>query len=490
MFSSTLERVKRSFSGSSFAKHVMVVSGSVVVGQAISILVGPINSRLYKPGDYGTLSLFGAMFSVFGVIGTLQYEMALATADDDTEAVHLLLLCLLIVGVWTGLITAVALIAPETVAHFISKDDPQLPRYLWFLPVGVCSASLSSAFQRWAMRKHAFPQLSMMQIIQNVVASTCTVTLGFLHFGLPGLITGSVLASVYMLWRLPRLAIPDFLEQRPNLSFAGIWKAAKRHYRYPMYTTWSVLLNSMSSLVPIFLLTRGFGNTYTGYYSLCQRILFLPTLVISGAITPVFYSRAKQAQKDGTLASLTARLINSISGVNVFFAVFLAMFGEQLFMLVFGGQWRRSGQYAAALAPWMLFSFLVNPLEALPLVFDRQKASFGFQIVLFILRAGSLMLGIALKSDLLAMWLFGITSALYMLVYFIWMLKLVDGPVREVLVKLGRDFALAMVAFGACRIVMWWSHNNLWLTGALLVPVLGYFSYRGLRQILQGRAIA
>jgi|GEM_PF-7008445 len=484
---SWLERLKRSFSGSSFAKHVMVVSGSMVVGQAISVLVGPINSRLYKPSDYGTLSLFGAMFSVLGVVGTLQYEMALGTVDDDNEAVHLLLLCLLMIGIWTGIIALVALTAGDHLAHLISKDDKQFLRYLWFLPVGVCTASLSSTFSRWGMRKHAFPQLSLVQITQNIVASTCTVTLGFLHFGLRGLITGSIMSSAYMLWKLPRLTFPDLVAQKSRISLAGMWEVAARHYRFPLYTTWSVLLDSLSGLIPVFLLTRGFGNTYTGYFSLSQRIIFIPTLLISGAITPVFYSRAKQAQKDGTLAALTSKLISSISGVNVFFAVFLALFGEWLFVLVFGAQWRRSGQYAAALAPWMFFSFLVNPLEALPLVFNRQRTSFLFQIVLFFLRAGSLLTGIALHNDLLAMWLFGGASALYMLVYFIWMFRLVDGSVVEVLLKLGKDLALAFAAFGACRLVMWWSNNNRLLTSLCLAPVLAYFSFRALRQILQAR---
>ena len=218
-----------------------------------------------------------------------------------------------------------------------------------------------------------------------------------------------------------------------------------------------------------------------------QRLLFLPTMLISAAITPVFYSRAKQAHSEGKLTSLTLRLVNSISGINAFFPVFLGLFGEWLFVLVFGSQWRRAGQYSAALAPWVFFSFLVYPLEALPLILERQRTNFLFQIVQFVLRAGSLLVGIVFRNDLLAMWLFGSTSALYMLVYFVWLFKLVNGPVPMVLAKLGKDLVLALVGFGGCRLILWWSHNNLVLTSFFLVPVLIVFSIRGIRQLLLGR---
>lgn len=481
-----VDRVKQLFAGSSFAKHVMVVSGSVFIGQAISVLVGPINSRLYKPADYGTLAVFSALFNVVGVVGTLQYEMAFGTIEEDSEAFHLLVLCLILTGISTAVFVIISVTAGAPFAHWISKDDPQFIRFLWYLPFGIGFVCLFNIFSRWAMRKRAFPQLSLAQVLTNVIASTCTVGLGLFHAGFPGLIVGSVVANFYQIGTLSTLALPEYRTQRQGFTLEKLKAVAKRHYRYPLFTTWALLLNSLSVYIPIFLLAKGFGNVCTGQFSMSQRILFLPTMLISAAITPVFYSRAKQAQKEGKLTSLTLRLINSISGVNAFFPVFLALFGESLFVLVFGSQWRRAGQYSAALAPWVFFSFLIYPLEALPLIFDRQRTSFLFQMAEFVLRAGSLLVGIAFRNDLLAMWLFGSTSALYMLVYFVWLFKLVDGPVSLVLKKLGKDLALALVCFGGCRLILWWSHGNLILTSIFLVPVLIFFSIRGIRQILLG----
>jgi len=197
-----------------------------------------------------------------------------------------------------------------------------------------------------------------------------------------------------------------------------------------------------------------------------------------------------RAALDGSLARLTSRLVDSIAGINVFFSVFLALFGEWLMVLVFGAQWHRAGQYAVALAPWVLCNFLVNPLEALPLVYDRQRTAFIFQIVLLLVRTASLMVGIHFRSDLLAMWLYGSTSAVYMLAYFAWLLRLVDGPVTETLGRMGKELAFALVVFGCCRWVLEASHHNLWVTSAALIPAICFFTFRATRQLLLGRTQA
>lgn len=474
-------------SGNSFASHVLAVSGSALAAQALGVLVGPINSRLYRPVDYGTLSLFAAMFQTVCVVSTLQYQMSLATAEDDVEAMHLLALCVLFTAGCTSLVALAAFGAPGLVTRLLSRGDLQFLRYMWFLPFGICGTALYQTLQRWAMRQKAFPRLALNQVTQSLLVSTFTVTLGFLHAGVAGLITGSVIGFTYGVSNLGRLAWTQVRPLLPQLSLAGLRAAARRYYRYPLYVTWSTLLNTASGMVPVILLSRGFGSAHTGYFALCQRILFLPITLVSGAITPVFYSRAKQAQRDGTLTRLTTRLVNSITGINVFFAVFLALFGEPLFMLVFGAQWRRAGQDAAALAPWVLCNFLVNPLEALPLVFDRQRVTFIFQAVLMALRTGALLVGIHYRNDLLAMWLYGSASALYMLVYFAWLLHLVDGPLTQTLSRLGRELVFAVAAFGACRWLLEVSHHDLLLTAAALVPVLGFFAFRGTRQLLLAR---
>jgi O-antigen/teichoic acid export membrane protein len=176
-------------------------------------------------------------------------------------------------------------------------------------------------------------------------------------------------------------------------------------------------------------------------------------------------------------------VLNAICGANVFFVVFVALFGEPLFALVFGTPWTRSGTYAAAMAPWLLVNFMVTPLATLPLVFARQKADLLFHASLLAARAGLMWAAAYWGNDLTAVLAFSLGSAALLLVYLGWLLHLVRLPLVPVLSRVLRELLLAGVLLGACRWVWAASGENLWLTGAALAPVLGFGAWRALGQL-------
>ena len=418
----------------------------------------------------------------------MRYNEALPIAEDDTEGMHLLILCFIISIGWTAFGALVVLVEGSTMARWLAKDNPQMVRYLWFLPLGFFFMSTFTILSSWAVRKRAFLQLSAARVVQSLLGSGSMVVMGLFHTGALGLLTGSILSTSTGVRKLASSTYEDFKIERRKITVAGLKQVAKRYYRFPLFTTWSATMIQFSTQVPVLFLTKGFGSEYAGYFSLCNRILTLPATIIGNAISPVFFSRIKQAHEEGNLKDMTLRLLDAIVGIDIFFMMFLAFFGDIFFALVFGTQWHRAGQYAAALAPWLLTSFLVTPLYSLPLLFERQAAVLGFQSFLLAIRIASMMLGIALKNDLLAMWIFGSVSAAYMLVYLGWMLHLVGvsfaGPFRT----LGREVLLACILFGGCRILLRLSHDNLYLTGVVLLPVLVYGGIRGIRQLKRARA--
>jgi len=490
MYTRVTGRLKAFMSGSSATKHVLAVSSGAVIAQAIGAFAGPINSRLYLPAEYGTLAVFSMMFSLFAILAFMRYDLAIPVAEDDTEGMHIVLVCLLLTSAWTLVAILAITFAGDPLARWLAKGNPQFRHYIWFLPLGIFTASVFITLSNWAVRKRAFVELSVARVLQSLFGSGCMIILGFLHKGTLGLLTGSIVFTGSGVRKLFFIALKDFRQLRPGLSLQGMLDAARKHYRYPMYTTWAALINAFSSQVPIFFLTRGFGPESTGYFTLCNRILTLPAAVIGAAVAPVFFSRIKQAQQEGNLREKTIHLLDNIVGINAFFMVFLALFGEAFFTIAFGPKWGRSGQYASALAPWILMSFLVTPLENLPLLFNRQAAQLGFQATLLVIRIGAMYTGIALHNDLLAMALFGGISALYFLVFLAWLLRLVQVPLGRPFLQLGKELLLAGVLLGGCRLVMWRSHNNPYITGAVLVPVLAFGAYRGIKQLMRGRLAA
>ena len=481
------DQLKAKLSGSSMASQALVISGAAIAAQVIGFVVGPINSRLYTPLNFGVLGTFSAIFSIFTELAAMRYNEVLPVAEDENEAMHIMLLCFIIAIAWAVLASLVVIIA----GHWLARkylNTPLIADYFWILPIGFFATSTFAILSSWAIRKRAFTKLSIARINQSLLGSGCTVTMGLFHKGVVGLLTGLLVAMFAGIRKLIVVAYKDFQAERPRLSFAGIKRVAKRYYRYPLFNTGSAVMIAFSSQVPVWFLGQGFALECVGYFAMSNRMLNIPAALIGQAIQPVFFSRIKQAQKDGTLKAMTMRLLDAIVGVDVFFMMFLAIFGDLFFSIVFGARWHRSGQYAAAMAPWLLTSFLVQPLYTLPFIFERQATVLIFQGVLLAVRIGSLMIGIHFKNDLLAMWLFGGLSTIYMLIYLGWMLHLVEAPIWPPLVKLGRELLLAIVMLGSCRLLLHYTGNR-YLTAIALAPVLAYGAFRGLRQLNRARSI-
>lgn len=455
-------------SSSSFLSHVLAVSGSTTLIQIIGVLSAPINSRLYSPTDYGQIAVFGASFAVLTLVATMRYDGALPVAESSRDAVHLLLLCLLLNATFASLFALAILVVGANFSQWLFGNN-SMQAYLWFLPLGLFLNGMFAILSSWAVRKQAFGPLSSVRLAQAIVGTGVTITLGMLHFGFAGLVAGSLASYALGLPKLSAIALAEIRREWRCISWDGLQQSMRTFYRFPLFNLPSLLLNNLGSQLPILMISSTFGPLYTGYFSVCQRLLLLPTLLISGAITPVFYSRARQAHLNGNLQTLAGNLVKGIVGINVPFIILIALFGEQIFTLALGEQWSRAGLYGSLLAPWLLFNFLVTPLATLPLVLDRQRSELFFQFILAGCRIGALWLGSQLRSDLVAIGVFGAVSAILMIMYLIWLLRLARVSIISVFNKLALEIAISAILIGGCRIIWFYSEQNLIITGGALV---------------------
>ena len=61
-----------------------------VVGQAFSVLLAPVLTRLYLPDQFGHLSVYTATLAIIGVAAALGYELAIPIARSSEELANLL----------------------------------------------------------------------------------------------------------------------------------------------------------------------------------------------------------------------------------------------------------------------------------------------------------------------------------------------------------------------------------------------------------------
>jgi len=183
-----------------------------------------------------------------------------------------------------------------------------------------------------------------------------------------------------------------------DIDFKAIWSVAKRHKKFPIFSSWGALLDTTSRQLPVFILGFYFpkeavGYSVVGYYFMAKSVVNLPAQLVGQSVSQVFYpTAAKEYNETGNLSKVVSDVFKRLVQIGVFPMVVLAFLGGELFGFVFGEKWTEAGVYAQILAPWLLFNFLGSPLSVFSIL-NRQGTGLVFTIAAIIGRAAALLIG-------------------------------------------------------------------------------------------------
>lgn len=366
-----LVKVREAFAKRAFAANVVTLAGGNVLGQGMVVLAAPLLTRLYTPDDMGLLAAYAAAINIFVVFNALRYEQAIPLADDDQQAAHLLILCLAITAITTTALAATALPLRHSIAAAI--NIPAAANHIWILPLGVMATGVYQTLSYWALRQGAFATISHTKFSQGAGMVVAQVGLGLLQVGPAGLLLGHIVGQSSGSTALARL-VGSPHQLAAAFRWSTLRQMAARYRRFPLFSSWSGVLNSIGFNLPTLLLASLYGAEAAGLFLLGQRVLGTPMRLISVSVGQVFYSRAAQLSHENPAALnsfylKTARMLFLIGFGPI--ALFMVV-GPPLFGWVFGAEWQAAGQMMQVLAPMLLAEFTVSPVSQIVFVIQRQ----------------------------------------------------------------------------------------------------------------------
>jgi O-antigen/teichoic acid export membrane protein len=154
-----------------------------------------------------------------------------------------------------------------------------------------------------------------------------------------------------------------------------------------------------------------FGAGVAGWYALANRVVSMPANLLGSAIGNVFFAHAADAHRANRLAELVENVQIKLIAISLPIAVFIFLVGPDLFVLMFGLDWRIAGEFAQWLILSSFVGFLISSLSLIFPVLEQQKLGLSLQIVLFILKISGLMIGVMAENYLLAVILYAIGGA-------------------------------------------------------------------------------
>ena len=389
------------------------------------MLAAPIVARLFAPEAFGVAALFTSIAGIISVVACLRYELSIMLPKTDGEAANLLGVSLFFVLIVTGISVLIIFFAGDTIVSLL--NSPELSKYLWLVPIAVFVTGIFTALNYWNSRTKHFGRLSTARVVSSVATQTTKLGAGFSGFVSGGVLIGtrilgqivSTLGLGGQIWR------DDGRLFKTNIRWKKMIAGLKRYKKFPVFSTWSALLNTASQQLPIWFLAFYFSPKIVGFYALGRTVLGMPMSLVGGAVSQVFFQKAAEAHnRTGNLPEVVEEVFKRLVSLGIFPILLLTLIGEDLFIVAFGARWAEAGVYMQILGLWLFFVFISSPISTLFSVLEKQSYGLFFNVILFVTRAISLIIGGGLIGDArITLILFSGTGALAFSVMTFWLLS-------------------------------------------------------------------
>lgn len=468
MRAAVAERIKRLVPLNHFARGVSVLAGGTVVGHAIVVLASPVLTRLYGPEDFGLLAVYGALLGISSIIASLSYQFAVPLPESDEEAIHVLVLSLGVVLIMTA-VTALLVVA-FTGPISTALNTPAMAEYMWLLPVGLLLVGAYHGLSYWAVRVKAFPTIARTNVAQSI--SKVAVQLGGYALGPFALILGQICGQAVGSVSLAALLIRERRDALGRVRWSRIRDAAWRYRRFPLFTTWSGVFNSVGRNLPPLMFASLFSPAIAGIYLLAHSVLAMPMYVIGRAVANVFFANAAGANRDGTLSTLVLNIHTKLAQLAMPAALVLLVSGQDIFRVVFGDEWSQAGVFAQLMAPYLYFQFVTSPLSDIADVLEKQVHDMMFQGLLLSTRAVALVVGALYFDVLVAVALYAAASAVCWLAFLAWILTVSENQWQEIWRITAKTALYAVLPVSPLIAFQFLSHDAYQFVAAMAATVM------------------
>lgn len=384
-------------------RHVSILAGGTAVAQGLGIAVMPIISRIYSPADFGVMAVFASVTAILTELSGFRYHLAIPLPKQDRYAKALVVLSFLLQAIFVVFISIGILVLGKTILSKISMGV--LIPYRYLIPVGVAGMGAYLALTQWAIREKLFQTIARTKVTQSVSGILTKVILGLLGLKPLGLLLGSIASQAGGITTLARSIIKKKGISKPPKE--DIKRVASRYRKFPMFETWSGMLNTVGrQIMPIMLV--GFYNTQVaGLFAMAQNLLLIPAVFIGQAIGQVFLQRASVARHEGNLKVLSLRTYTLLLRLGFFPILLISFFAPPIFSFVLGPRWLEAGSFAMVLGPWIAFGFAYSPMSVLFAILDRQGVGLATEILYITGRVVAFWVGSLYGGPILAASLFG-----------------------------------------------------------------------------------
>lgn len=364
-----------------FSRNVYVMLAGAVLGQGTSLILAPVLTRVFSPAEFGYLSSYSAAVSMLCVVASLGLEIAIPISVDLAETANLTALCFMVLAGTTAVICLVSLGLSPRLMDMLLLGPVGAHRAL--IPIGFVCFGAYYIMVATATRQGAFREIARTRIAQGVVGPISQIALGLAGFGAPGLAIGFVLGQSAGVSLLLRRTVLASREAMATISWRGIGRAWRRYLGFPLWVSWTRLIEVVSIMMIYLLLTALYAPAVAGFLFLCDRVIARPLVIVSSSFLQVFTGEAGRSVH-GDPRGLQRRFYQVIAGQALVSASVIAaanIAADWLFPHFFGARWDAAVPFLRAMSPAYMFMTVTHPVSTTLQMLERQALNAAWQVL-------------------------------------------------------------------------------------------------------------
>jgi len=450
-----------------YLSNLLKLTSSSVLAQLLLIISSPILTRLYSPKAFGVYALFIGIIGILSTVSNLRYEQAIIIPKEDVKSIQLIYLSLFINIIFSSLLFLFLFLFSEIIFKFFKIED--LVEYYWIIPIAVFFIGCFQVFNYWLIRNKKFNKISKIKIQQSAVI--ITIQLVFYKIGAIALILGHSAGQLLGVIKNGYIFLKTTKSNRSEIR-----QVASEYKNFPIYSTWSALLNSTGAQLPVLIFTAYYSPAVAGLYMLTQRVIKGPLSIVSQAVTQIFISNLRN--EENKIKKKLLGVNNFLTSIVIIPFAIIIVAGNKIFSLVFGSNWAEAGTVAAILSPWMFLVFICSPISSLIEYKGKQTFFLKFQIILFLSRIIFIYIGYLIFDGYiktLILFSFISTSLWFFLLYYI--MRLFKIGFLEWSKSIFKKIIYVSFIFFVFYIIQFQDNFYYWLFMFLFTIISIYFVY-------------
>jgi O-antigen/teichoic acid export membrane protein len=367
---------------SEFSKNVLTLMTGTTIAQAIPIAISPILTRIYTPEDFGVFALYMSIASIIAVVATGRYELAVMLPKKDEDAINIVALSIIISFFVSFIAFLIVFIFNAQITNLLGNQE--ILNWLYFIPLTVLFTGLYQSFNYWLNRKKQYKRLATSRVVQTGTTATSNLSMGFCGFGSSGLILSRILGQGVATAILGKFIWKEDSHMLVHIQKLKIFALIKKYKKLPIFNLPNAIIDGFRLSGISILIAKFFTTATLGQFSLAWKMVQMPMGIIGGSLSQVFYQKVSSANKNDLYKIVIKFIIRAfIIAAPVFLLIYL--FAVDIFVFVFGNNWKLAGEAASIMAPWLFLNFITSPLSTLFITLNKQDILLVFAIFYMII---------------------------------------------------------------------------------------------------------